>query len=465
MGAARLAELLGEHEPGVPYYRSLARRLQLLIDDGRLAVGTRIPSERDLAAALHRSRATVVAAYDVLRDTGHLRSRRGAGTIAAVPRRSVSGVIDLAHAVPPPIEGLGDLVDRAMSQLDRAMASPGFDMLGDPVLRSRIADHYGSRGLPTTSQQVLVTLGGQHAIGTLARALVRPGDRVLMETPSYPHAYDAFLAVGARLVTSPVGAHGWDGDHLVDTISRVRPVLAYLAPDFQNPTGASMPPDLRRAVVQAAARAGSAIVVDETTALLDIDRGWNDGPVARHATSTGADVVTIGSLSKSVWGGLRLGWIRATARTIESLARRRPAFDLGTPMLEQLVAAEVLPELPQLLPHRAAQLHAGRDHLVGQLTELLPEWAVPVPRGGLSLWVGLDRPLSTSLAVLSQTRGMLVSAGPRFTADGTHERYVRLPYTEPPDKLTRAAAMLAELWATLESSAPGLVPNEPPTVV
>jgi hypothetical protein len=81
------------------------------------------------------------------------------------------------------------------------------------------------------------------------------------------------------------------------------------------------------------------------------------------------------------------------------------------------------------------------------------------------LWVGLDRPLSTSLAVLSQTRGMLVSAGPRFTADGTHERYVRLPYTEPLDKLTRAAAMLADLWATLESSAPGLAPNEPPTVV
>jgi DNA-binding transcriptional MocR family regulator len=226
-----------------------------------------------------------------------------------------------------------------------------------------------------------------------------------------------------------------------------------------------MPPVVRRAVAEVAAVTGTTLVVDETTALLDIDRGWDDGPLARYASSTGAEVVTIGSLSKSVWGGLRLGWIRATARTTETLARRRPAFDLGTPRLEQLVAAEVLPDLPRLLAGRADQLRAGRDHLVGQLAERLPEWSVPTPSGGLSLWVGLDRPLSTSLAVLCQTRGVLVSAGPRFTVDGTHDRFVRLPYTEPLEELSRATAVLSETWGALPAPIPGLLPDGLPSVV
>lgn len=481
IGARRLRELLGEGEGETgaaartegPLFRSLAQRLQLLIVDGRVPLGARLPSERELAATLGRSRSTVVGAYDLLRASGHLRSRRGSGTVTALPARRTGApavgqhgrAIDFAHAVPPPVPGLDEYVRRALTGLDRALTAPGFDLLGDELLRSRIADHYTARGVPTTAREILVTVGGQHAIGTVARGLVRRGDRVLVESPSYPHAYDAFQAVGARLVPTPVSRDGWDADHLLETIERIRPPLAYLVPDFHNPTGASMPPGLRAELARAAARSGTILVVDETTAQLDIDRGWDDGPVARHATAQGAEAVSIGSLSKSMWGGLRIGWIRARAATVDRLARLRPAFDLGTPRLEQLVAAELLPDLDVLLRVRREGLRAGRERLRSALTGLIPEWDVPHPDGGLSLWVGLGRPLASSLAVLCQTRDLAVSAGPRFTVDGSQERFLRLPFTEPPEELARGAEILAEVWEALGPAGGAHTSGAPTSVV
>lgn len=454
VGARRLADLLGEMDPDATYYRALADRIRMLISDGRLPIGTRLPSERELAATLDRSRSTVVAAYNVLREAGFVESRRGSGSVAALPATVAHPApVDFAHAVPAPLPGLAEYLRRAAEDVEAALAAPGFDLYGDEVLRARIAESYARDGLPTTDGQVLVTVGGQHAIASVARALVRRGDRVVMDSPCYPHAYDAFLAAGARILTTPVTVDGWDADHLLATIERFRPTVAYLMPDFQNPTGASMAPDLRAAVVATAARAGTTLVVDETTAALDIDRGWTDGPFARRARAHGADVVTVGSLSKSVWGGLRLGWIRADAATVTRLTRLRAAYDLGTPRLEQLVARGLLPDLPRLLPLRSEQLRASRDHLVDALREELPDWQVPNPSGGLSLWVRFDRPVATSLAVLARVHGLVLSPGPRFAMDGSHERFLRLPYTEPREQQARGVEILRSAWSALGNAA------------
>ena len=452
VGARRLADLIGETEDGT-FYRVLAARLRELVLDGRLAVGTRLPSERELAAVLGRSRSSIVAAYGLLRESGFLQSRQGSGSVATLPARArTAGPIDLAHAVPAPIEGLAELVRRATSDVERMLDAPALDLVGDGRLRERIAAHYEARGLRTDAGQVLVTVGGQHAIGLAARARVRHGDHVLMDTPCYPHAYEAFQLAGARVVTTPVTTDGWDLDHLVGVLERTRPVAAYVMPDFQNPTGASMSPDDRVALCRAAARSGTTLVVDETTAGLGIDRGWDDGPFARHAAATGCQVVTVGSLSKSIWGGLRLGWLRAEPGWLAEVARRRSAFDLGTPRIEQLVAAEVVPELPRLLPLRSRSLREGRDVLASALTEALPGWAVPVPHGGLSLWVRLDRPVASSVSVLARSRGLAVSAGPRFSLGGSHERFLRLPYTEAHDELRRGVGILREVWSDLSAT-------------
>lgn len=466
IGARRLVELLGEWGEGGSVYRELASRIRLLVIDGRLPLGTRLPSERELAAALGRSRSTVVAAYDVLRTEGYAQSRQGSGTAVRLPRRDSDPAdgIDFAHAVPPPVEGLDDVMRQALTHLDRAIHGPGFDMYGDEILRARIADRYTRRGVPTTADQVLVTMGGQHAIGLVARLLVRTGDRVVTESPAYPHAHEAFRAVGGQLVSTPVGRSGWDEAHLVETLHRHRPVLAYLMPDFQNPTGASMPPATRRRVAAVARRTRTHLVVDETTADLDIDRPWDDGPFARYAEETGASVLSIGSLSKSMWGGMRLGWIRADAEVVHRIARIRPGFDLGTPRIEQLVACELIPRLPELLELRRAQLRAHRDHLGAELDRHLPMWDAPLPDGGLSFWIGVGAPASSALALLCNERGLAVSAGPRFTHDGSQERFFRLPFTLPPAELSAGVAQLAEAWASLPGGTRGDLDDLPSVV-
>ncbi|MFC0529760.1 MocR-like transcription factor YczR [Phytohabitans kaempferiae] len=453
LSARAMVGLLGDWENEAPTYVALAERIRLLVIDGRVPTGTRLPSERNLAQQLGRSRATIVAAYQALRDSGHVESVRGSGSSAILPhlsgRAALPRTVDFARAVPPPIDGLAEVLGRVGARATSALDGPGFDLLGNVALREAIADRYRDRGLPTSPDQILVTMGGQHAIALTARTLLRRADRVLIESPTYPHAYEALRQAGARLSVTPVDTGGWDIDHLVEALGRLRPAMAYLIPDFHNPTGASMRPADRERVVVAAQRAGTVLMIDETTADLDIDRPWHDGPFARHAGGTTGGVVTVGSLSKSVWGGLRLGWIRADRAIVDRLAQARPAGDLGTPQLEQLVGQQVVAALPALLPRRTAQLREHRDVLRKLLHHHLPEWEVPYPDGGLSLWIGLGQPVSSAFALVCQSRGIALSAGPRFTIDGSHERFVRLPFSAVPADLAVGVTALAECWRLL----------------
>ncbi|RBP62974.1 GntR family transcriptional regulator [Brevibacterium sanguinis] len=463
MGSSRLSArtllgLIGELDPDRPVYRVIAERIRLLILDGRIPVGTRLPSERELAAQSARSRTTVVAAYQSLREAGFLVSRQGSGSIASLPEATGSGragrMIDFARAVPPPVEGLKDLF--ASVPFAAALDGPGFDLQGRLALRSALAARYSARGLPTTPEQIMVTMGGQHAIALLAHTLISRGDLALIEAPTYPHACDALRRAGARLVTTPVTSAGWDVDHLLDLLKTTRPAVAYLAPDFHNPTGSSMPAEERRAIAEAAHGVGTTLIIDETTADLDIDRGWDDGPFARHALrrspTSGAGVVTLGSLSKSIWGGLRLGWIRASTSVIRQLIQARPAGDLGTPQMEQLLAEQILAVLPRLLDQRRELLLAHRTALSRLLAENLSQWTVPLPTGGLSLWAQLDRPLSSALTSLCEAHGLSLVAGPKFSIDGAFERFIRLPFTSPIADLDEGVRTLAATWAQLTGS-------------
>lgn len=475
LSARALLELVGELDPSIAVYEALADRVRLLIADGRIPVGTRLPSERDLAAQTGRSRTTIVAAYQALRETGYAVSRQGSGSRAALPERASRGssegrAVDFARAVPPPVDGLAEIVASVSTRMGEALQGPGFDLVGNPALRAAIAQRYTDRGLPTGPEQIMVTMGGQHAISLAAHTLLSRGDIALIEAPTYPHAADALRRAGARLVTTPVTSEGWDVEHLLGTIDAVRPALAYLVPDFHNPTGASLPPEARVRLADRARAAGTTLIVDETTADLLIDRDWDDGPLARHARgrahAEGAGVLTVGSLSKSIWGGLRLGWIRADASTIRRLVQARPAGDLGTPQMEQLLGERIVREMPRLLAQRREQLRTHRDALLELLERHLPQWRLTRPDGGLSLWVQLDRPGSSALTTLCEARGMALVAGPKFSVDGALERFLRVPFTSPVADLECGVRTLAESWAQLaEPARPGLREHALPAVV
>ena len=458
----QLARLLGRWQGGrnVPDYAALAATVRALLTDGRLALGVRLPAERELAQALGISRTTVAAAYRTLRESGHLTSRRGAGSWTTLPaghRVGTSGLwaptddeslIDLAVAALPAPPELAGAVAEAARDLPGYAAGAGYHPMGLPVLREAAAAQYAARGVPTAADQIMITSGVQHALDLLLRLLVAPGQRVLVETPTYPNALTAFGAHRARVSTYAVGATGWDDDLLLATVRGAQAPMVYLIPDYHNPTGHLMPTALRERLPSAAHSAGSDLVVDESFADLRLD--GPDLPPSVATFDRAARVLAIGGMSKPYWGGLRIGWIRAAAPVVARLAAMRVAADMSSPVLDQLVGARLLTRRDAVVAARRAELATRRDTLLAALREYLPQWRCTVPHGGMCLWVELDAPISSGLARSAQELGVRVAAGPRFSADGTMERFLRLPYTLPEEHLVEAVRRLAQARADLD---------------
>ncbi len=459
IGATSLAALLGDwrgsDRGGLA--RSLAERIRLLALDGRIPSGTRLPSERELCDRLGLSRTTVASAYARLRELGFARSLRGSGTQVRLPvprlHEPVPGghEIDLSRATLPALPWLAETAREAAEDLPSWLHTDGYDPIGLPEVRAALARRYAERGLPTDPEQILVTLGAQHAIALLARTLLGRGDRAVIESPTYPHAFEALRLAGARLVPVPVGGAA-DADAtetgeveaFEQAFRRASPAAAFLMPDFQNPTGRSLSLEARERILSAARREGTVVVADETTAELDIDRGFVAPPLAAQGNA-----VLIGSAGKTLWGGLRVGWMRADRELIARLAQARTVGDLGTPILEQLLLARLLPRTAEALELRRGQLRAGRELLTGLLAERVPGWRVPPTPGGIATWVDLGAPLSSRLALAARSRGLVVPAGPRFGIDGAYEGRLRLPLCGDPDELRAAVGILAESWDDL----------------
>lgn len=448
--AHRLVSLLGawgQHGTG---RERLAGALRSLILEGRVAVESRLPAERTLATALGVSRATVTGAYDRLRDQGYIDSRQGAGSWVTLPgghRAAPDAVVggpglDMRIAALPAPAMLEDLFAAAAGELPRWLDHHGYDPLGVPALRRAIAARFDRRGLPTRPEQILVTNGALHALDLTIRAALPRGRRVLVELPSYPAALDALRAGGGRLTPLPITATGWDLEALVAAAREDRPALAYLMPDFHNPTGLVMGAGARRRTMHALEQADTLTIIDETFAELALDDVRLPAPAASFASRR---TVTIGSLSKSVWGGLRVGWARADPALIHRLAAVRAASDLASPLFEQLVAAHALDRLDDILAERREEIRTRRDALARAVAERLPDWHYRVPTGGLFMWAELPGPVSTSLSFEAARRGLQVTPGPRFAAAGLLERHLRLPFTLAPDQLERAVEILAEV--------------------
>ncbi len=466
IGGTGLAGVLGAWRRPGPAYAALADAVRRAVLSGDLPLATRVPGERELAAALGVSRTTTTGAYGLLREEGYLVSRQGSGTVTALPPGASGpspgpartalpgppagdGVVDLTIAACAAPRTLHAAAARAVDELPRH-AGHGYAPLGLDVLRAAVADRYTARGTPTTPDQVLVTTGAQHAIALLMSTHAGPGDRVVVEQPTYPHAIDAARAAGARPVPVPTGAGGTDLDLLESTVRQVAPRLVYLVPDHHNPTGASLDAEGRARVRDLARRTGTVVAGDEVLTDLTLD-GPDPEPWA--GDGRGARVVAIGSMSKSHWGGLRVGWLRGPAELVARLGMARRSADLGTAVLDQLVAVELLRLGAGPVDERRAHLRAGRDLLAGLLAERLPTWRFTVPAGGQSLWVDLGAPVSSALSALALAHGVRVAPGPAFAVDGGLEDRLRLPFTAEPAALRRAVDGLALAWAAL--GAPG----------
>ncbi|MFJ9777844.1 PLP-dependent aminotransferase family protein [Kitasatospora sp. NPDC101157] len=494
LATARLPEPATARRPA---YRTLAGQIRLLVTEGRLPVGARLPAERELASALDLSRTTVATAYETLRGDGYLHSRRGAGSWTSLPE-GAPPPSDALHPVPPDEQGrildlgvaalpapqpwFGRAAALAVELLPHYAAGHGHYPTGVPVLREAVARRYTERGLPTTPDQILVTTGAMGGLHLVQRVLVGRGDRVAVEAPSYAHTLQALRLTGARLVPvpyasgpepkgaperrtpapAPAPAPGpsvrrpaggsqshWDLEEWQRVLRGAAPRVAYVIPDFHNPTGTLIDEEQRRRLLAAARAAGSIVLVDETTAEL----GWGvpeSTPLPRPmaALDRSAQVVTVGSAGKLLWGGLRIGWVRAAPALVRRLATERVYSDVGTPVLDQLIAAELLGEpLRDVRAHQLDRLRATAHAFAAALSEQLPDWGSPLPPGGLSLWVSTGGLSGAALAQAGEPAGVRIAAGNRFGSDGAFEHHIRLPLTVPAAAVPAAVERLAAVAA------------------
>jgi DNA-binding transcriptional MocR family regulator len=275
--------------------------------------------------------------------------------------------------------------------------------------------------------------------------LVRPGDVVVVEDVTYVGALDAARRVGARLVAVPTGADGVDVGALEAAIERHHPALVYLGPTHHSPTGSVLPDAARARIVAAAARARAHVVDDRTLADLAFDATPRPRPLGTF--DLGAPVVTIGSLSKSVWAGLRVGWVRADPALVARLVQRRMVHDLGGDLVGQRVALGLLDDVPRLAGRRAATLAVRHRHLAAALAARLPEWEVAPARGGMSAWVRLPAGRATAFARTAATNGVHVVPGPMLSPHGGHDDHLRLSLTQSEAVLDAAVERLAAAWA------------------
>ncbi|GAA3799668.1 aminotransferase-like domain-containing protein [Streptomyces chiangmaiensis] len=268
---------------------------------------------------------------------------------------------------------------------------------GEPALRAALADRTTVRGLATVADDLLVTTGSQQALSVLATALLDPGDTVLVESPCYLAALQVFGFAGARIVAVPGDADGIDPDALEELVVAERPKLLYTVPTFQNPTGRTLPADRRAAIARVAARCGLWIVEDDPYGELRFE-GERVPWISSYEDVRDRGVL-LGSFSKVMAPGLRLGWLRAPASLRRACAVAKQAADLHTPTVNQLATARYLADrdLDGHVAGVAAAYRERRDAMLAGLPDALPEGSVwNRPEGGMFLWAHLPGDYDTT---------------------------------------------------------------------
>jgi DNA-binding transcriptional MocR family regulator len=458
-----------------PLHHRLEVCLQRAIEHGLLVPSTRLPAERALATALALSRTTVLTAYNTLRTEGWLTSRPGSGTwvsshpvvrdgrqraqsavLSGSPLLNLlqiddSEVIDFAVGTTKPLAQLPrELFSLAPGLQDALLAERNYKPLGFPPLRDAVARHYTMRGLKTEASQILITAGAQQAIALATALYVQRGDTILLENPTYFGALDVFRLAGARLVQVTAGAQHVDPDEVRDRLLSEAPRLIYLTPTYQNPSGAVMPENAQRRIGQLAEEFSVPIVEDHTLGELTLE-GTPPSPIA--AQSSGDMVLTIGSMSKLFWAGLRIGWVRAPIPVITQLARLKTAHDMGSPSPTQAIATQLMGTLEKAKILRCDELRSKRDLMMQLLREHIPEWEFAVPSGGLFLWVKIPEHDSRYFAQLAARHGVAVTPGPLFAVDDGWINHIRIPFLVDEESINVGVTRLAAAWREFRGAA------------
>jgi 2-aminoadipate transaminase len=302
-------------------------------------------------------------------------------------------VINFAGGLPAP--GLFDKANIAAAfqavlteQPERALQYATTE--GEPALRTAIAARFRARGLATDADDLVITTGSQQALSLIATALIEPGDAILVESPCYLAALQAFAFAGAHVIPVPSDEAGIVPDALDELVAHHRPKLLYTVPTFQNPTGRTMPAERRAAVADIAARRGLWIIEDDPYGELRFE-GERAPWIASYPGAEDRTVL-LGSFSKVMAPGLRLGWLRGPAALLRACVVAKQAADLHTPTVNQLAAARYLADndLDAHVARVAGEYRLRRDAMLDGLGAALPDGSTWLrPEGGMFVWAKL----------------------------------------------------------------------------
>jgi DNA-binding transcriptional MocR family regulator len=453
----------------------VARNIERQIALGRLLPGDRLPSERALAARLGLSRNTVTAAYSVLERHGAIRRvpHRGAFVSPAGPAENPidwSSKISLqAHLLDEPV--LEMLAQSRLPNL-RYRLSAGTPALScfplapfrkamnkvlanDALLAMAIAPTEGQPRLrraiavfdEVEASHILIVAGAQEGIDLLSRCLIEPGDRVIIDRPTFPGAIQALRAAGARLVEWDTAE--WSADVLERLLIAYQPKFIFTMPTYHNPTGRTMDEEQRAQLLGLAARYRVPIIEDD---VYSRTRLQGSAPSSLYRMDEHNVVIYLSTFSKVLAPGLRLGWIAAPPHMVKQLSLIKMRSNLFTEGLSQLALAELLENgvfddhLARLrMTHTTLQKIALKSLRQNFTSD---ELDFSVPQGGLYIWCRWRHPVDMEAVLLrAQQKGASVAPGRAFFAGPPDENSFRICFTASTEQdLPEAIRLLAEAF-------------------
>jgi len=472
----------------VPYYLQISNQIKEMILQEVILPGKRLPSTRKLAPILGLNRSTIVLAYSELLAEGLVAGRIGQGTIALgseqretddfqmpVSRRwndylatftnyvydtlilegnewrSQEDAISLAggDASPElyPIRDVQEIVKDLMENRPREVLRTS-SCQGIYPLRRAIADEMTREGKSTKPEEVIIVSGSLQGLSLLSRILLDPGDSVVVESPTFLGALQVFRAAQAKIIGVPLDKNGIRLDILENILSRQKPKIIYVLPTYQNPSGIVLSLERRIHLLNLVYRYNVAIIEEDPYGKIFFEK---EPPPSLKSMDKSNIVIHLGTCSKTLFPGLRIGWIIASSQVIKRLAKARQFDDMHASTLSQ----EIITEFYQrnLMDRHLAALRKAyknkRDIMIGALEKhcsAFMSWNRP--EGGFYIWCRLKAGLRSSeiLADLPQRKVSILPGGAFFPRIEDGESWLRLNFTyENEDQLQKGIEILGKV--------------------
>ncbi len=444
-----------------PLYQQIKAHLRQGILSGGLVADTRLPASRQLARDLGVNRITVENAYSELEADGLIFSRVGSGTYVlpsnplplgpksssdipwplwqldmqarnSLSRPGSAEAILKAAGHPNPISfasGISDTrqfpAEEFRKTIQAVMRRDGIEAMdygernGYAPLRESIAHILASQGLQTRPENILITAGSQQAIALVSQVILKPGDVILVESPTYSIAIELFRALGFQIVGIPMDNQGMQVEKLEKLLQQHHPKLIYSIPNFHNPTGTCLNSVRRRQLIVLSDRYNVPILEDDFVGDL---RYEGRAQPSLKALDAGGQVIHISTFSKMLMPGLRVGFLVADGPVYNSLLGFKRLSDVATStLIQRALEAYVTVGRYQAYLRRSCQVFLKRrDAMLAAIERYLPAGVtVDPPQGGLFLWLRLPEALSSEeLLPLACTEGVAFAPGKAFFPEG-----------------------------------------------